>query len=463
MHWRFSTFIALTISIAACAATTQPTSLPTTQPIPREQLNQIYQHELGNLYNAADVDKYYQATLLIERHFAEPEARGEIVKSLENLSLDANLIGRLTRIRLDWPDLQPGIYYINQRVGPHNVRYFLGIPKNYDRATAWPLVLKLPTADAFVADPKPDPIQVTEIYSAWMRDEIAKHSDAICIMPLLNLDELWGPSYAGMNNAIQPILDVANRVNIDPAHVYMVGHSMSAHAAWNLALLYTTYFASFNALAGGASQEWERIRLNNLRSVLPVVWHDADDQLIKIDVARQLVKMFRTQKVDLEYVETKGVGHVPTDAIAEQCYQTMRLRGRNLYPPHITLQSDRPDTMFNRNDWVQIYQPMHIGNEKKLFFNHGSGYMLVYPVAFSVDAALANNQITVTTQNVESMRFYVNDQMIDFTRAVSVVVNHKPRYEAFVKPSIEEMLKDQLFLGRGWRYYTGVIDIDFGK
>ncbi|HMB95228.1 MAG TPA: hypothetical protein VKK61_04240, partial [Tepidisphaeraceae bacterium] len=322
---------------------------------------------------------------------------------------------------------------------------------------------KLPTADAFVADPKPDPIEVTEIYAAWMRDELSKHSDAILIMPLLNLDELWGPSYAGMNSAIQPILDAANRANIDPSRVYMVGHSMSAHAAWNLALHYTTYFASFNALAGGASQDWERIRLTNLRSVLPVIWHDADDDLIKIDVAKQIVKILRTQKVDVEYIETKGVGHVPTDAIAEQCYQKMRSSIRTLYPQHVSLQSDRPDTMFNRNDWVQIYQPLRTGDEKKYHFSHGSGTMLIYPLAFSVDAMIENNRISVTSKNVESMRFYVNDQMIDFTRAASVVINGKPRYEAFVKPSIDEMLKDQLFLGRGWRYFTGVIDIDFGK
>ena len=326
-----------------------------------------------------------------------------------------------------------------------------------------PLVVKLPTADAFVVEPKPDPIQVTEIYSAWMRDELTKHSDAILIMPLLNLDELWGPSYAGMNSAIQPILDAANRANIDPARVYMMGHSMSAHATWNLALHYTTYLASFSALAGGASQDWERIRLTNLRNVLPVIWHDADDELIKIDVARQIVKILRTQKVNVEYIETKGIGHVPTDAIAEQCYQKMRSQTRQLYPPRVSIQSDRPDTMFNRNDWVQIYQPTHGGGEKKFFFNHGSGFMLIYPVAFNIDATLANNQITVTTQNVESMRFYVNDQIIDFNRAVSVIVNHKPRFEAFIKPSLEEMLKDQLFLGRGWRYFTGVIDIDFGK
>jgi hypothetical protein len=90
--------------------------------------------------------------------------------------------------------------------------------------------------------------------------------------------------------------------------------------------------------------------------------------------------------------------------------------------------------------------------------------MIVYPAAWTVDATVdrAKNAIVVSSQNVESVRFYVNDQMIDFARGVSVVVNRRPRYEAILKPNIEEMLKDQQFLGRGWRYYTAVIDIDFG-
>jgi len=32
-----------------------------------------------------------------------------------------------------------------------------------------------------------------------------------------------------------------------------------------------------------------------------------------------------------------------------------------------------------------------------------------------------------------------------------------------VQPSVDEMLKDQLFLGRGWRYYSGFVEIDFSN
>jgi hypothetical protein len=295
-----------------------------------------------------------------------------------------------------------------------------------------------------------------------MNDELRRHPDAIVIMPLLNLDELWGPSYAGMNYAMQPVFHAPNLVNIDPARIYMLGHSMSGHAVWNLALHCPTYFASFTALAGVATQDWQRVRLMNLRNVLPVVWHDADDTLLKVDLSRQLVKAMRGLKLDIDYEETKSVGHIPSEAIAEQCYAKMRARTRELYPKQVSLQSTRPDTRFNRIDWLQIYQPLRAGEEKKVFFTRGTGHMIVYPAAWMADATINNNRITVTSQNVESMRFYLNDQLVDFSRPVTVTVNRRQRFEGVLKPSLEEMLKDQLFFGRGFRYYTAVIDIDFG-
>src|SRR5205823_13857898 len=144
---------------------------------------------------------------------------------------------------------------------------------------------------------------VQRTYTGWMSDELKSHPDALCIMPLLNLDELWGPSYAGMNSVIQPMLHVATRCNVDPARVYMVGHSMSAHAVWNLALNYPTYFAAINPLAGGAGNDWQRLRFMNLRNIFPVIWHDADDQVIKVESSRGIVNVLKRMKIPYDYTE----------------------------------------------------------------------------------------------------------------------------------------------------------------
>jgi len=433
-------------------------------PVPRSDLERMYRHELEGLFRPADADKVYAAHQLIERFFTSRKAaaRKQIVKDLEATGLDPTLLGRLCRIHMNWPALEGGgIYYINERFGPHIVRYFLGVPKEYDRTRPWPLVVKLPGADAFASGPAPTGDQVASIYRAWMEQELEHHPDAVVLMPLLDLDELWGPSYAGMNRVIQPMHHAAWRVNIDPARVYVIGHSLSGHATWNLALHYPTLFAAFNPLAGSATGDWQRLRLINLRNVLPVVWHDADDDVIPVARVRALVAAIKKLKLDVDYTETKTVGHTPTDPIAEDCYRKLRGRTRDLNPQQVWLQSNRPDSQFNRADWVQVYQSLNPGKERRLLLRHGRGQIRVNQNTYRVDAAITSpNHVEIKAENVQTMRLYFNDRLIDFKKPVTILVNKKPRFEGLVKPSVEEMLNDQLFLGRGWRYYTGIVDLD---
>jgi hypothetical protein len=254
-------------------ASSPSTSIPAdpSAAIPPAALQEMFKRELGNFYAPQTAPNLQQAHLLLEKYFAAPAAeRKAIVAQIELLGLDPNIVGRIARIRLYWPALKGGVYYINERVGPHPVIYFLGVPDAYDRAKPWPLVIKLPGAHAFITDPPPGPDEVLKIYTDWIKEELGKHPDAVVLMPMLNLNELWGPSYAGMNSVIQPMHHVAGRLNIDPQRVYLLGHGMSAHATWNLALHYPTYFAAINPMAGGASAEWQRLRTMNLRNIFAV-------------------------------------------------------------------------------------------------------------------------------------------------------------------------------------------------
>ena len=89
--------------------------------------------------------------------------------------------------------------------------------------------------------------------------------------------------------------------------------------------------------------------------------------------------------------------------------------------------------------------------------------MIVNQNGMGLSATLKNNKIEAKTDNVEAMRFYLNDQMIDFDKPITLSINGRNKFEGIVKPNLDEMLKDQLFLGRGWRYYSAVIDVDFGE
>ncbi len=449
------------------AAATQPAPRERFDPadvIPDAALRRIYQRELGPTFKPDAFKAVRAAHLLIERFFDAPSAteRKVVQADLEKMRLDVNLLGRLARVRMNWPALEGGgVYYVNERLGPHRVRYFLGVPAKYERTRPWPLVVRLPGAHAFTTKPPPGPEEVSRIYTAWIEEELARHPDAIVLMPLLNFDELYGPSYDGMNGAFQPVRHAYGRVNLDPARVYLVGHSMAAHAVWNLGLHYPTYFAAINPLAGAATGDWQRLRLMNLRNVLPVVWHDVDDEVLKVNFSRQIVKAIRGLKLDVDYEETKGLGHAPGADVAERAYGKMIARVRDIYPPEVYLQSNRPDVVFNRVDWVQVYQPLSPGKEQRLLFHHGTGFMTVHANAWHVQAVRpGSNRVQALSRNVATMRFYFNDQTVNFREPVVITVNKKPRFEGMLKPSLDTMLKDQLFLGRGWRYFTAVVDVD---
>jgi hypothetical protein len=418
--------------------------------------------ELGAAFKAADLPKIQSAHELLERYFAaSPSGRKQIVSELGATDLPPAVIGRLTRIRDGWTALTPGVYYINTQVGPANIRYFLGVPATYDVSRSWPLVVKLPSANAFVTQPPPDAHAVMKIYSQWMTQELAAHPDAVVVMPLLNLDELYGPGPVGMNLVMQSILDAANRANVDPARVYMTGHSMAAEAVWNLAIHYPTYFAAINPMAGSAHDPWQRVRLGNLVNILSIVWHDASDDVINVDESRSIVRYLQNLKYDVDYSETRDLGHMPSAQIVEDEYKKMRTRTRDLYPANVFIQSNDEATIFNRADWVQIYQAIDPGEQARVRYSRGSGGIYLYQNSFRVVGEIADKHtIRLTTKNVRLVRLYLNEQMVDLDHPVQVIVNGAVRFNAVVPQSIDEMLKDQLFLGRGWRYYTAILDLD---
>src|SRR4051794_33376529 len=162
--------------LAGPSATAQESAAaPPDQGIPRAQLEPIYRHELEGLYQPADADKVFAAHGLIEQYFAATTAavRKKLVQDLEATGLDVNLLGRLCRVRMNWPALQPGgVYYVNERFGPHTVRYFVGVPAAYDRTRPWPLVVKLPGAHAFTTTPPPAGDQAADIYRGWAEEEL---------------------------------------------------------------------------------------------------------------------------------------------------------------------------------------------------------------------------------------------------------------------------------------------------
>lgn len=450
---RAATVVAMLALFPFLSARAQPTTAPT---MPADVLAAIDRAELGPAFDPSKANLYADLHRRIEAYFAahNSDDRKAAAESMGELNLDPNLVGRLTRVHLDWAALAPGPVHVEDKVGPVTVDYYLGVPKAYDRAARWPLIVLLPSIP-------PGEVKVG-YYTERVSAELERHPGTFILIPTFDPNSLYGPSYAGMNRVMDAMRHATSRANVDPARVALAGSGISAPAVWNLGLHYGTYFAGIAPFAGFADAEFQRVRLMNLRNTRVVAWHDYDDKVIKVAESRQLTDILKRMKFDVTYTETRGGGHEPGDAIVQQALDRLVAKPRDLYPGTVSIQSDRPDTILNRLDWVQMYQPTRPGEDRRLNFRHG-GYMATFFNPMSIKATVANNRIDADAENVESMRFYLNDQMVDFSKPITLRVNGRVRFQGMLKPNGVEMLKDQLVLGRGWRYFTAHVDVDFGE
>ncbi|HEX4123544.1 MAG TPA: hypothetical protein VHY37_02395 [Tepidisphaeraceae bacterium] len=452
-------FAAGVLRAAPTSAPAPGLALPPAAAMERDALLAIDKTLLGPGLAGQTPDAIYSAQQQIERYFSGASAdRKSATKALALSGIDANALGKLCHVRMDWPALAGGVYFIDTTREGHPVRYYLGVPSTYDRARPWPMVIKLMSA-AELGKPK-DPAAVLAASHDWAALELRRHPDALVLVPVYDPKEGFGPSYAGMNDVLQPMLHAADVVNIDPARVYLVGQSEAASAAWNLVLCYPIYFAAFDDFAGMAPADWERIRIMNLLNVLPVVWHDDTDKIVPLDQSTSLVFALHSRKIPVEFVKTSGQGHVPNQGTIDRLYDIMINRARPVYPEGVALRSTRPDTLMNRADWLQVWQPMDGGKYGRVFFHGGPDSMRIFDNPLTAVATCKANRIEATIDNVESLTFFVNDQMIDFSKPLTIEVNHQTKFSGLVTPSVQRMLADQTLLGRGWRYFAAAIDVD---
>jgi hypothetical protein len=402
--------------------------------------------------------KITDATLLeanrqLESFFAPKADRKAIIGRLEGMKIDPNLLGRLVRIRRDWPQIPAGVYFVDSRSGSSRARYWLVVPKGYDRTRAWPAVLLLPDpAGMSVAG-------LVEQVRQRAADMQPIYPKSLIIVPLPDLQGGLGPGRLGMALAMAALNDAADLADIDPARVELMGHGQAALWAWNLALNEPTYFSTLEALAGNAQITWLRLRMMGLSNLKIVIWNDTHDPLSKIDAVRGDAEVAKRFVTNVRFEQTTGIGHDPAPELLARLAEGVSETRRDLYPPRVSIQSTRIEPTFNRSDWVLLDQPSDGGTISHVLAARGSEIIWLYDNTFRVDASLKDNHIDVKTDNVASLRLFLNDQMVDFAKPVVVTVNGR-EFHRVVTPSLATMLADQLFLGRGWRYFTGTIDID---
>jgi poly(3-hydroxybutyrate) depolymerase len=106
-------------------------------------------------------------------------------------------------------------------------------------------------------------------------------------------------------DVMQVIARMRQHYNIDPARIYLMGHSMGAIGTWFLAAKYPDVWAALGPIAGtGNPQSVER-----MRHIPQFVVHGDADPTVPVAGSRNMVTAMRSLGVDHVYVEVPGGNH----------------------------------------------------------------------------------------------------------------------------------------------------------
>jgi predicted peptidase len=194
--------------------------------------------------------------------------------------------------------------------------YQVYVPRDYDPAREWPVILFLHGA----GERGSDGIRQTLI---GLPDAIRRAPDrfpAIVVMPQAPADSSWQRNSA--RAAMQALDETIAAYNTDPARVYLSGLSMGGNGAWYLAWQNADRFAALAVVCGfvtpfrgwpdfvtdGDGTRFDRIAARISR--LPVwIVHGEADPVVPVSESREMRDALLAAGADVTYRELPDVGH----------------------------------------------------------------------------------------------------------------------------------------------------------
>ena len=229
-------------------------------------------------------------------------------------------------------------------IGAMAYPYVVNVPRDYDAARAWPVILFLHGSGERGTDGWRETIHGV---ANTIRFEPA-HVPAIVVFPQAPPDTRWldEPADAAMLALDQAIAEFHG----DESRVYLTGLSMGGYGTLHLAMAHPHRFAALVVVCGGLlphpsttavrqspltmGGDPYAIAASQLRDLPIWFFHGKDDTVIPIDESRHLVEeLHRAGAADVRFTEYEGVGHGAWDrAYGESAMWTWLFAQKRLKP-----------------------------------------------------------------------------------------------------------------------------------
>jgi predicted peptidase len=207
-------------------------------------------------------------------------------------------------------------------------RYQVYVPRDFDRARRWPVILALHGGGDYGSDG----LRTANGVVASVIRQHPERFPAIVIFAQAHADGTPGWQRQGGEAALAAVDRALAEFHGDPARVYLTGLSAGGNGAWSLAYRYPQRFAAlvvvcgfvtdFTGLTSGvkypaiapASEGDAYAAVARRVAGLPIwLFHGDADKSVSVEESRHMAAALKALGADVHYTELPGVGHAAWD------------------------------------------------------------------------------------------------------------------------------------------------------
>lgn len=242
---------------------------------------------------------------------------------------------------------------------------------------------------------------------------------------------------------LETIRQARRRYHIDPNRIFLTGMSNGGIGTWLIGMHHAPLFAGLAPMASGLDDVLMPF-LANLRNTPVYIIHGAKDQVMPVDLSRSIARELEGLGYSYVYREHQrehpmaGGHYFPREELPDLVAWFNRQR-REPFPTKLTLVRDA--SHFQAFNWVRLDSTDAIAAFSEDLVDKRDELIKRRQYA-KLDATIAgNNRIEVKAEHVRRYSLFLNEQMIDFSKPLTVVTNGRLSFEGIVSPSAETLLR----------------------
>lgn len=252
----------------------------------------------------------------------------------------------------------------------------------------------------------------------------------------------WFTRYAE-ELVLETIREVRRQYHIDPNRIFLTGMSNGGIGAWLIGMHHAPLFAGLAPMASGLDDVLLPF-LRNLRNTPVYIIHGAKDQVMPVSLSRSIVQELETLGYSHVYREHQrehpiaGGHYFPKEELLD-LIAWFNSQRREPLPTSLTVVRDA--SHFQSFTWIRIDSTDPIAAFSQDLVDKRDERITRREYA-KVDASIVGtNRIEVTADRVQRYSLFLNEQLIDFSKPLTVVTNGRLSFNGVVSPSVDTLLR----------------------